>query len=399
MVDWDRVEELRSRGWDWDRIAGDPKVGFHADASAGDPGRALRALYRRNRSRTRPTSPSAGGTPGAAANPAPWGWLRVGYVAVPGVGVWFALAYFLPSPVGVLLPALPYLGLVLAGLAFALAFGLWRTAPGRRWSSVYRKTVIGGVVLGLVVSGLIGLTGVVAFGCPYLPSAASLTAMSEPANVSGWEQVHASPWQVDGKPVLFFYGAVWCPYCSASSWAIWKAISSFGGSVPGSAFSEYSSSASAEPYKNTPEVVLEDATSSATVAVEVAEYTGGVDGAAPTTSSCYQQAYVAAYETGIPFVVIGGQYLHVGSLYSPEDLAAWADGADGGDLAVKNSVHNETAAPSGGDPWQTVQSQAWWLMALLVKAAGASPAFEAATYGWSKSTQASVTSDFTDFLS
>jgi hypothetical protein len=36
MVDWDRVEQLRSKGWDWERIAADPKVGFHPEASVHD---------------------------------------------------------------------------------------------------------------------------------------------------------------------------------------------------------------------------------------------------------------------------------------------------------------------------------------------------------------------------
>ena len=44
MVDWDRVEELRGKGWGWDRIADDEDVGFHPEASVTEPGRALRAL-------------------------------------------------------------------------------------------------------------------------------------------------------------------------------------------------------------------------------------------------------------------------------------------------------------------------------------------------------------------
>ena len=51
MVDWDRVEELRSKGKDWDEIADDPKVGFHPDSSVHEAGRALRGLYHRQRLR------------------------------------------------------------------------------------------------------------------------------------------------------------------------------------------------------------------------------------------------------------------------------------------------------------------------------------------------------------
>jgi len=53
MVDRDRVEELRSKGWDWEKVAVDPKVGFHAAASAGDPGPTLRPLYHRCKAKGR----------------------------------------------------------------------------------------------------------------------------------------------------------------------------------------------------------------------------------------------------------------------------------------------------------------------------------------------------------
>ncbi|MGP8109924.1 MAG: DUF929 family protein [Thermoplasmata archaeon] len=400
MVDWDRVEELRSKGWDWEKVAADPKVGFHADPSAGDPGPALRALYHRGKAKGRRGSHPAGTPkPEGAKGGARRSWLRILYLILPLVAAWFALAYLVPSPVGLLVPAFPYLALVLAVLAFVFAFALWRTTPGRRWSTVFRGTLIGGVVLGLVLAGLIGLTGSLLFGCPYLPSAASLTPVNGPDSVTGWEQVHVSPWQEGGKPVFFSYGAVWCPYCSASSWAIWKTLASYGAAVPNSAFSMYSSSAAGEPAKSTPEVVLANAQSSGTVAVQVAEYTGGTDGAYPATSSCYQQAYVSAYATGIPFIVINGQYLHVGSLYNAELLSAWAAGANGGDQAVKNSVGNETAAPSGGNPWLVVQNQAWFMMALLVKTTGVSVANLAATYHWSAATQTAVTADINVYLS
>lgn len=50
MTDWERVEELRSRGVSWDKVAGDRKARFHPPPGA-NPGRALRALYSQRRSR------------------------------------------------------------------------------------------------------------------------------------------------------------------------------------------------------------------------------------------------------------------------------------------------------------------------------------------------------------
>ncbi|HUJ77547.1 MAG TPA: hypothetical protein VLX64_00925, partial [Thermoplasmata archaeon] len=164
MVDWDRVDELRQNGESWSDIAADTKVGFHPDASAGDPGRALRALYHRQRSRRERQGPA----------PVPkkrvgkeaerrWTLVRVGYLLVTAIAVWFLLAYVAPSPIGLLVPALPWLGLVLAGVAFLLIYALWKTREPR-WSSLYRSTVVVGVVLGLVFAGMVGLVGALVFG-------------------------------------------------------------------------------------------------------------------------------------------------------------------------------------------------------------------------------------------
>ncbi len=393
MVDWDRVEELRSRGLGWDEIAGDPKVGFHADASAGDPGRALRALYHRSgsRGRRRPSAPAAARRFGAGGD-GRWSLIRIGYLVVPVVAVWFLLAYVAPSPVGILVPAIPWLGLALAVVAFLLLFALWRSTHGRRWSPILRGTVIGGIVLGLVVGGAIGLAGALIFGCPYLPPASALT--SEP---SGWAAGHMSAWQENGKPILYFYGATWCPYCSASSWAIWKALTAFG-TVSGAVFGDYSSSTDVDP--STPEVVLAGITiNSATIAFQVSEDTSGVEGTSPATSSCYQLAYVAAYSGGsIPFGVVNGQYVHDGSTFvDPANLVSWEKT---GDASVKSSVQNENNTT--GSAWTYVRDAAWWIMAYLVKATGLSVTTLAAYPGvpkWSTETVQNVTADLASIAS
>ena len=385
MVDWDRVEELRSKGWDWDRIADDSKVGFHPEASVREPGRALRGLYHRQRSRERRQGASATAGPKKVAEEKErrWTLTRVGYLLTPIFALWFVFAYLIPSPVGLVLPAIPYLALGLTVAAFLLLFGLWRS-KAERWSKLLRTTVVTGVVFGLVISGLIGLAGVLIFGCPFLPA----TTSSEPG--PGWTSANVAAWQDGGRPVVYFYGATWCPYCSASSWAIWKALTEFG-SVSG-AQTGYSSGSDIDPL--TPEMVLTFQVSSTSVAYQYSEDTSGVDQTFPGTSNCYQQAYVTAYSGGsIPFLVVNGQYIHGGSyLVNPGDLSTWAGGLNGGASTVQSSVSSENGAP-----WQAVQTQAWWIMAFMAKSTGIPISTLAlqVTPHWSSATQAGVQNDLT----
>ncbi len=370
MVDWDRVEELRSKGWGWDRIAEDEDVGFHPEASVREPGRALRALYHRQR-RQVDRQERVEQRPKKADRDAEerrWTLARIGLVATPVLGIWAALAYVAPSPVGILLPTIPWLALGFAVAAFVLLFGLLRT-PGRRWKPVYRTTLISAVILGLVISGLIGLAGY-ALGCPYLPPSSSLT--SQP---NGWTSSTAiSAWHENGLPVFYFFGATWCPYCSASSWAMWKALTEFQAGfngqtdgIPGTVF-YYSNPG--DVYPNTPEVILGSASvSSPVLSFQVSEYywtqSTGTAGTFPGTSNCIQQAYVSAYSgSSIPFVVINGQYIHAGaSLINPDDLSSYATGPSGnGAPQVATSVLTESGNAWTVEQGQAAQICAWVLM-------------------------------------
>ncbi len=393
MVDWDRVQQLRAEGRDWAEIATDPKVDFHPDASAGSPGRALRALYHRTRRHAAPASAAPiSKRVERERQERKWTVARVGYLTVPLVGLWLGLAFAAPSPVGLLVPAVPYLALAFAGVALLLLYALLRRT-GPRWSAVYRRTVIGGVVVGLVVAGGIGLAGALVFGCPYLPPSTSLASYGGP----GWSSVPVAAWQAGGAPVVFFYGATWCPYCSASSWAIYKAISEFA-SVGGIV---YSHSSLSDVYPGTPEAVLAGAFLGArnghgpAIAFQVAEDTSGVEGTLPGTSSCYQSAYVTSYSSGIPFLVINGQVLHVGTLVDPQSLASWNYATDG--TSGPSTVWSQVSGESGA-AWTAVQDQAWWIMAYIAKDLGWTTSTivtygGSSYYGWSTATLNAVSTD------
>jgi thiol-disulfide isomerase/thioredoxin len=388
MVDWDRVEQLRAKGWGWDDIAEDPKVGFSADSASGDPGRALRVLYHRRRARgpKKEEAPKKGRKTLEAVE-SRWTLLRVGYFLVPVVAIWFLFAYVAPSPVGILLSAIPYIALVLAGVVLLLLYALLRAE--KRWTKVYRTTVVGGVLLGIVFAGAVALAGSLLFGCPYLPPSSSLSSQPGP----GWTAGNMAPWHDSGKPVIYFYGASWCPYCSAGSWTIWKALRGFG-TVTGNStgFSSLS-----DVYAGTPEMILAGVqVSSANISFQVSEDTSGVDGTFPGTSNCYQAAYVSAYSgSAIPFLVVNGQAIHAGTpIVNPALLANFTDASTGGTGAgmVAYQVLHESGAA-----WNVLNTQTYWVMAYLAKACGVSNAagvaYLAKTYGWTSATQTGVASD------
>ncbi len=394
MVDWDRVEELREKGWEWDRIADDAKVGFHPDAAMVHPGRALRTLYHHRRSREARQGPPVEKKVSKRATDEleqRWTLKRYGFLLTPVFGLWFLFAYLVPSPIGLVLPAIPWLALAFAVVAFLLVFALWRQS-GPRWSKVLRGTVISGVVLGLVFSALIAVGGVVFFGCPFLP--VTTTSQSD-----GWTSVGVAPWQQGGEPVVYFYGATWCPYCSASSWAVWAALSNYEPGhksnpssttlVPGA---QLGSSSPNDVYPNTPEMVLAYVqTTSPTAAFQVSEDTSGVDGQFPGTAGCVQQAYVTAYSgNSIPFVVVNGQYVHGGSsLINPSDLRP------GGQPMAPSTVAAQVAGEdtAAGSAWLVVQGQTWWTMAFIAKASGEPVTTLASQYGWSTATASAVSAD------
>ncbi len=391
MVNWAKVQQLRSQGQSWSAIANDPTVDFHPDASAGDPGRALRALYHRS-GRKAAQAASQEASPSKRVRKEDlerkWTLTRIGYLLVSTVGLWTLLAYVAPSPVGVLVPAIPYLALVLAGVAFVLIYVLFRRTEGRRWTPVYRTTVIGGVILGLVVAGTIGLAGALLFGCPYLPPASSLSA----SGGSGWQSGPITAWHANGDPVVFFYGATWCPYCSASSWAIYKALTAF--SSVTNAQTDHSSLS--DVYPGTPEVVLEYLQLGSknghapAVDFQSVEDTSGAEPSLAPTASCYQQAYVTSYSTGIPFLVVNGQYIHGGSLVPPSNLSTWNyQNGSGGQSTVLSSVNSEA-----GVPWSSIEWPAWRIMTYIVKALGDTSttalANLASEYGWTSADKTHV---------
>ncbi|HEV8049221.1 MAG TPA: DUF929 family protein, partial [Thermoplasmata archaeon] len=275
----------------------------------------------------------------------------VAAILTPLFGVWFVLALLIPSPVGTFLPAIPYLVILTLGAIGVFAFALLRST--NRWTTTIRNSLAIGVVLGLVLAGVFGVSALVS-GCPTLTSATS----GEP---SGFEKVNDAAWTVNGATAFFFYGSTACPFCSASSWAMEVALRAFG-TLSGTSFDR---SNPGDNYPNTPEVVLAGAIlQSPYVDLQVAESTNDNQITSAPTSGCYQSSYVSAYDSllNIPFVVIGGQYVHVGALVNPANLAGLTA------PEVQGQIDNQSGAA-----WNSISPTAYLLEAFLVKTDGGVP--------------------------
>lgn len=311
MTDWQRVEKLRAKGVDWDEIAEDGRVGFKPEKGS-DPGRALKALHYQRRSkaaRTVADSSRTGSSKGKEKVPVSSLEARLplfGLVFLLGGIVWSLVAYVY-TPIALVVPLVPDIVLVAAAGAVLLAVPLviWGTGEVRH---VWKKGLAFGLAAGLALSGL----SIVA-----IPSGVPVLSHSGTGEPQSWSRYPNPEWQSNGLPVVFFYGSEGCPYCSASSWAISYALEAFG-TLQGQS---YSTSDPNDVYPNTPEVALAGSTlASSAVAWDVEESPSNQNTQPPALLTPIEKDYVAAYSQGIPFVVVGGFFVHGGTLVNPATL-------------------------------------------------------------------------------
>ena len=359
MTDWDRVERLRSKGWDWSAIAADPTVQYTAPEGAGDPGRALKALYFQRRS-TRKGSNGADRKSSRASEEqekqrakslrarAPFIGLLIAFAA----GFWILFGRTVVTSLLVLVPLI----YVAIALAFGLiVFGVGLVLGGRGISGGWRKAIAVSLVVALLVTG-VGALAAYSTGIPNL----SPNTTNQPGNGQGsWVSAGNPLWTSGGLPVFFFAGSIACPFCSASSWAMYGALSAFG-TLGGVTF--YHSNPG-DTYPNTPEVDLSSVTyTSSYLSVQIAEGTDDSQITVPALTPI-QNAYFQTYDGtgGVPFNVVGGIYIHTGSLVDPAILSP------GGTALTTSQVQNDIASGSGS-VYQAIYSAQIYLEAYFVKA-------------------------------
>ena len=121
-----------------------------------------------------------------------------------------------------------------------------------------------------------------------------------------------------GKPLVFYYGAEYCPFCAAERWPLIIALSRFG------TFSGLTTttSSSSDVYANTPTFTFHGATySSQYIEFQGVETTDRNQKHLETPTAA-QLALVNRYDSGgsIPFVDFGNRYAFDGATYQPDPL-------------------------------------------------------------------------------
>lgn len=131
-----------------------------------------------------------------------------------------------------------------------------------------------------------------------------------------------------GKPMVFYFGAEYCPYCAAERWPLVVALSRFG------TFSglKTTSSASDDVYPDTPTLTFHGATfTSQFIDFGAVETTDRFRKTLETPTAA-QEALVNQYDTSgsIPFVDFGNRYAFAGAMYLPDILSgmSWQAVAD-----------------------------------------------------------------------
>jgi thiol-disulfide isomerase/thioredoxin len=146
-----------------------------------------------------------------------------------------------------------------------------------------------------------------------------------------------------GKPIVFYFGAEYCPYCAAERWPMIVALSRFG-TFTGLATT---SSSPSDVYPNTPTFTFRNAMYTSDYIVFQSVESSDRNGNPLQTPSAAQQALIVKYDTAntIPFLTIGNRFVLLQPSYSPDTLSGmtWSQVA----TALTNSDSAEAQAIIG----------------------------------------------------
>lgn len=123
----------------------------------------------------------------------------------------------------------------------------------------------------------------------------------------------------NGKPLVFYYGAEFCPYCAAERWAIIVALSRFGTFAGVTT----TTSSSTDVYPNTPTFTFHGATYASQYIEFQSVETSDREQRPLETPTAAQQAVISKYDPSgkIPFIDIANRFLVPKASYQPDALA------------------------------------------------------------------------------
>ena len=154
-------------------------------------------------------------------------------------------------------------------------------------------------------------------------SDSTLKTVGLPANVTAPNSIpNGTALTQDGKPVVVFVGAEFCPYCALERWALIVALSRFG---TFSNLGQTVSSSSTDVYPGLQSWSFKDSTfTSSSLAFAPAEVYSSTPNSTGTgyeplqsLTALQSQAYGPYSDSGYPFIDIGGKYVALGASANP----------------------------------------------------------------------------------
>lgn len=177
-------------------------------------------------------------------------------------------------------------------------------------------------------------------------------------NQAAMKRIHAGSETSGGTPLVLYVGADFCPYCAALRWPLTLTLMRFG-DLSGL---RYTRSNGRDVYPNTATFTF----SSAHLKSDVIDFQETeledrdrkalqtLDSSAHTIFEAFDKKPYTQYPGSIPFLYLGGQYLEIGSPFSPDAL----QGLDWEQIAARLESGDNAS-------WQDIMSEANLLTAAL----------------------------------
>jgi uncharacterized protein YndB with AHSA1/START domain len=154
-------------------------------------------------------------------------------------------------------------------------------------------------------------------------SGSRVIAEPGPSGDNGWGRIanlSCAPWMAAGVPVVFFWGSIACPYCDASSWAVEAAVQNFSFPSPfTTVLGNYVVSSPGDVYPQTPGLNLGGGVNNSAYVTFIPQIGENPDAITVPALSPPASTYKSADDSagGVPFLVIGGVFVHTGTLVNP----------------------------------------------------------------------------------